>query len=441
MHQNPRLVPSLLCALVAVLGSLRAQTPRLVQQTHNAAKSASSLTLTLPQRTAPGSLVVVCLAMPHGPSATLSGGGVTQWTLGHSQSSGSSQAQIWFGAVVASTSRTVQIAVPSSQPRLEASCTEWKGGLGSLQFTAAGSSGTAASPNPVASTPALNVAPGDLVIAMIAARSPTEPMPKAVPDWKAIVATDSPLSAWSTSGFRVAEQAAPMSFSFPYRSAQDHATAVAAFRAGAAPSAPPTLRQHANNQQWNVSSLQVQLPSTPLPGSLLVVCHESNSSVDSRLQGCGVERWTLCVTSAPTIVNSEIWAGIVGPNPTSTLTITLGTSPNGALACVSEWTGMPSPLAYHAELGAGPNGGTNVRTPSVFADPNELVVAMAGIHQGGNTIGAPGQGFTELMQGYLPSTAQSAAFRIATQAGPVFTTWPLAHSTRWAAPIVVFGGM
>jgi hypothetical protein len=125
----------------------------------------------------------------------------------------------------------------------------------------------------------------------------------------------------------------------------------------------------------------------------------------------------------------------------SVVTITLGTSPNGAIACVSEWTGMPSPLAFQAELGSGPLGGTNVRTPPVLADQHELVVAMAGIHQGGNTIGSPGQGFTELMQAYLPSTAQSAAYRIATQQGPLFATWPLTYSTRWAAPSVVFGGM
>jgi hypothetical protein len=428
-------------ALLVATIALSAQTPRLVQQTQNAAKGASSLTMTLPQRTAAGSLVVVCLSMPPGPSATVSGGGVQQWTMCHSQTSGSSKAQIWAGHVTTTTSRTITIAVPSPQLRLEASCSEWKGPLGPLQFSAAGSSGTVAAPTPLASTPPLTVGRGDLVIAMLATQSPTEKLPQATPDWKAIASANAPLSAWSASGYRVVESAGSASFSFSFQSVHDHATAIAAFRAAPAPTGPPTRRQHASNQLWNASTLQVQLPSTPLPGSLLVVCHESNSSVDSRLQGCGVDRWTLCVTSAPAIVNSEIWAGIVGQNPSATLTITLGTSPNGAIASVSEWTGMPSPLAYQAELGSGPLGGTTARTPAVYADRHELIVAMAGIHQGGNTIGAPSQGFTELMQGYLPSTAQSAAYRIATQPGPVFTTWPLAHSTRWAAPIVVFGGM
>lgn len=435
-----RILLTPLALLVATL-ALSAQTPRLVQQTQNAAKAASSLAMSLPQRTAPGSLVVVCVSMPPGPSATVSGGGVSQWTMCHSQTSGASKAQVWAGHVSNTTSRTITISVPSSQPRLEASCSEWRGMLGPMQFSAAGSSGTVAAPTTVASTPSLTVGSGDLVVAMLATQNPTEKIPQATPDWKAIAPANAPLSAWSTSGYRVADSQGSASFAFPFQAAQDHTTAIVAFRAGAAPAVPPTLRQHASNQQWNVSSLQVQLPSLPLPGSLLVVCHESNSSIDSRIQGCGVDRWTLCVSSAPAVVNSEIWAGIVGKNPSATLTITLGTSPNGALASVCEWTGMPTPLAYQAELGTGPLGGTNLRTPAVYADRHELIVAMAGIHQGGNTIGAPGMGFTELMQGYLPSTAQSAAYRIATQPGPVFTTWPLAHSTRWAAPIVVFGGM
>jgi hypothetical protein len=430
-----------LFALFAFSVASNAQSPVLAQRAHAASKSGSQCIVTLPQRPAPGSMLVACVgtSAPSG-SATISGGGVTQWQLCRSQSSTHSNAQIWVGRVDASPSRTCTVTLSNSQARIETTLAEFRGTIGALQFTTEGSSGADTAATSIAASGPIATSRGDLVIAMIAATSASEAIPKPKPDWKPI-ANCATNAAWTACGFLVANSATSLAMQWEFARAQDYATAVATFRVGAAPPAAPTLRQQASNQLWNTSSLQVQLQNPPLPGSLLVVCHESNSSLDSRIQGCGVAQWTLCLSSAPTIVNSEIWAGIVGPNPTNSLTITLGTSPNGAIASVTEWTGMPSPLAFQAELGSGPLGGTSVRTPPVIADQHELVVAMAGIHQGGNTIGAPGQGFTELMQAYLPSTAQSAAYRIATQQGPVFATWSLNYSTRWAAPIVVFGGM
>jgi hypothetical protein len=430
-----------LCALLALATASNAQAPVLAQRVHAASKSSSQCVVTLPQRPAPGAMLVACIGTnAQAGNATMSGGGVTQWQLCRAQTSTRSKAQIWVGRVDASPSRTCTVTFSNSQSRIEATVAEFRGTIGALQFTAEGSSGADTASVATAAGAPIATSRGDLVIAMISATSASEAIPKPKPDWKPI-ANSATNAAWTACGFLVANSASSLAMQWEFARAHDYATAVAAFRVGTAPTAAPSLRQHASNQLWNASSLQVQLQNPPLPGSLLVVCHESNSSVDSRIQGGGVTQWTLCVSSAPAIVNSEIWAGIVGPNPTSSITITLGTSPNGAIACVSEWTGMPSPLAFQAELGSGPLGGTNVRTPPVLADQHELVVAMVGIHQGGNTIGSPGQGFTELMQAYLPSTAQSAAYRIATQQGPLFATWPLTYSTRWAAPIVVFGGM
>jgi hypothetical protein len=430
-----------LCALLAFAIASNAQAPVLAQRAHSASKSSSQCVVTMPQRPAPGAMLVACVGTnAQAGAATISGGGVTQWQLCRSQSSTRSNAQIWVGRVEASPSATCTVTFANSQSRIEASLAEFRGTIGALQFTADGGSGADTAATSTAASAPIATSRGDLVIAMIAAANASEAIPNPKPDWKPI-ANSATNAAWTACGFLVANAPTSLAMQWEFARAQDYATAVAAFRVGTAPTTAPTRRQHASDELWNVSSLTVQLPNQPLPGSLLVVCHESNSSVDSRLQGGGVTQWTRCVSSAPAIVNSEIWAGIVGPNPTSSITITLGTSPNGAIASVTEWTGMPSPLAFQAELGSGPLGGTSVRTPSVLADPNELVVAMAGIHQGGNTISAQGQGFTELMQGYLPSTGQSAAYRIATQQGPVFTTWQLAYSTRWAAPIVVFGGM
>ena len=430
-----------LCSLLAFATASNAQAPVLAQRVHSASKTGAQCVATLPQRPAPGAMLVACIGTnAQAGNATMSGGGVTQWQLCRAQTSTRSNAQIWVGRVDASPSRTCTVTLSNSQSRIEATVAEFRGTIGALQFTAEGSSGADTASIATASSAPIATSRGDLVIAMIATANASEAIPKPMPDWKPI-ANSATNAAWTACGFLVANAPTSIAMQWEFARAQDYATAVAAFRVGTVPTAAPSLRQHASNQMWNVSSLAVPLQNTPLPGSLLVVCHESNSSVDSRIQGGGVAQWTLCVSSAPAIVNSEIWAGIVGPNPTSSITITLGTSPNGAIASVSEWTGMPSPLAYQAELGSGPLGGTTARAPAVYADRHELIVAMAGIHQGANTIGTPSQSFTELMQSYLPSTAQSAAYRIATQPGPVSTTWPLTHSTRWAAPIVVFGGM
>ena len=449
MPRNPvRLCPSmhasrlahaffldLLCSIAA------AQSPELLQRSDAARKATSQCVVALPQRTTPGALLVVFCAATSSTTPTISGGGVTQWTLRGAQPMPSGAAQAWTGIVDASPSQSVTFTFPVSQQTVKATVGEWRGWIGSPQVVVTSASGAAAAPSPAATTGSFPVARGDLVVGMIAAPFATERIPQPSKGWKSLAAAGSDPGWFAAAGWTVADATGPMALQWDFARAQDHAAIAIAVRGATRPIAAPTLRQHASAQQWGVGSLSVQLPNPPLPGSLLVLCHESNSSVNSRISGGGVATWTLCSSSAPTIVNSEIWAGIVGPNPSDTITMTLGTSPNGALASVSEWTGMPSPLCFQAELGSGPSGGTLVRTPPVFADAHELVVAMAGIHQGGNTIGAPTNGFSELMQGYLPSTAQSAAYRVATQPGGIATTWPLAYSTRWAAPIVVFGGL
>lgn len=438
MHASRSVAAFLLSILCA---HAIAQSPLLLQRADAARKASSQCVVALPQRTTPGALLVALCSATSSTTPAVTGGGVTQWTLRSAQSMPTGAAQAWTGIVDASPSQSVTFTFGGSQQTVKAMVGEWRGLLGAPQVVATSASGAASAASPVATTGGLAVARGDLVVGMIAAPSATERIPEPTRGWKSLLATGSDAAWFSSAGWTVADSPGPMTLQWDFARAQNHAAIAIAFRCASAPTAAPALRQHASEQQWSVPSITVRLSNPPLPGSLLVVCHESNSSVNSRIQGGGVATWALCVSSAPTIINSEIWAGIVGPNPSDTITITLGTAPNGALANVSEWTGMPSPLCFHAELGSGPSGGTLARTPPVFADANELVVAMAGIHQGGNTIGAPTNGFTELMQGYLPSTAQSAAYRVATQPGGIATTWPLAYSTRWAAPIVVFGGM
>ncbi|MEQ1632157.1 MAG: hypothetical protein ABL997_07270 [Planctomycetota bacterium] len=419
---------------------LSAQTPTLLQQAGNSAKTQSQLPVTLNQRTTPGSLIVVCYTTTASGTATVSGGGVSQWNLLQAPVPGSTNVQIFAGVVDGSPSRAMNVTLTSNSALASVSIGEWRGFVGMPLVASVSGSGTSLDLDPIATTPLLQIENGDLVVSMCAMADGTEVVPDPANSWKPLPQGRKNDHLLMAAGWFIASNSGPTSMSWPFTQAQDYRSVMVAFRMSTPPAQMPSLIQHASDAQWNVAGLTIQLPQLPAPGNLLVVCHESNSSSNSRISGCGVLHWTLCVSSAPTIINSEIWAGIVGPNPTSTMTITLGSAPNGAMASVSEWADMPVPLAYQAVLSSGPTGGVSIQSPIMHADTNELVIAMAGIHQGGNTISFPTNGYTQFMQAYLPSTAQSAAWFVPTQPGFYSTTWAIQNSTRWAAPMVVFGG-
>lgn len=416
------------------------QVPELLQHAGNTAKISSQLAVTLTQRTTPGSLVVACFSTSGTGAATITGAGVSQWTVCHGPTGGPANVQVFAGIVDLSPSRLLTVTQPGGSSLSSLSMGEWRGFLGIPQFTVVSNSGTSADTDPRATTPAMTVGMGDLLVSMLATTDATQPVPDPVEGWKPLPQGRKQDRLLSASGWAVANADGQMARTWAYTRAQNYTAVTVAFRVPPPPMPTPHLVQHASEAQWNVNAITVTMPQTPSPGSLLVVCHESNSSSNSRISGAGVGQWTMCLSSAPIIVNTEVWAGIVGPNPTNTLTITLGSGPNGAIASVSEWTGFQNGVAYEADYASGPLGGTVCTSPTATATAGELLVAMVGIHQGGNTISLPSNGFTQFMQDYLPSTAQSAAWLVAPQDGNYSTTWTLQNSTRWSAPIVVFGG-
>jgi hypothetical protein len=67
-----------LCALLALATASNAQAPVLAQRVHAASKSSSQCVVTLPQRPAPGAMLVACIGTnAQAGNATMSGGGVT----------------------------------------------------------------------------------------------------------------------------------------------------------------------------------------------------------------------------------------------------------------------------------------------------------------------------------------------------------------------------
>jgi hypothetical protein len=417
-----------------------AQSPVLLQATGTSTKALSQSLLSLPARPRPGSLLALVVGLSQPGSAMVSGGGCSQWVRLHQSATNGPNLQIFAGIVDGPRQRQVTINLIGGPQAASLSLGEWQGLIGVPLVAATGQSGTAAAAAPLASTPSLLVRRSDLVLAALFAPRANEPIPAPTLGGKTLPVGGSPAAAAASVCWFVPDADGPLHFAWPFVRPQEHAAAMASFRMPDGPTQSPVLAQHTMQTAHDAAALQVQLASPPQPGSLLVVCHESNSSSDSTVQGGGVAVWTLCASSAGDVVNSEVWAGVVGLNPSPLLQLTLGSSPNGAIAVVSEWRGLPAPLGYSVHMATSTAGSTAVRTQSVRAQAGELLIAMAGIHQGGNTISQPGGGFAEFAQAYLPSAAMSAAWLLPQQDGVFAAAWSMAHATRWAAPVVVFGG-
>ena len=220
--------------------------------------------------------------------------------------------------------------------------------------------------------------------------------------------------------------------------------AVALLVASAGLAQAPVLVQQAANSGSNLASLTVTLGQPPTVGNVLIVCHDSTSGGASSVTGGGVSNWILCQSTLPAD-NSEIWAGVVDGGPDASSLITLGGSPNSACAIVSEWHGITIPLDFTGAIATGTDGSAADPAVSgtVFANANDLVVSMIGVHSGGGeTIAAvvpqePGFGeFTPPPP--ADSSIMAAAFVVPGAAGSVATSWVLGFAHIWASAIVVF---
>jgi hypothetical protein len=204
----------------------------------------------------------------------------------------------------------------------------------------------------------------------------------------------------------------------------------------------PVLVQQAANSGTGLTVLTVSMSQLPVTGNVLVVSHDSTSGSNSSVSGGGVDSWTLCQSSLPTAHNSEIWAGVVGSSPNTTITITLGGTNNSAGAIVTEFSGLRTPLVFEGSATNGSGGTTSApaTTGSVTVNANDVVVATVGAHSTNNTISTPpANGFTDLVRAApQQSHVMAAAYRIAPAAGTASTSWTLQYNTHWATAIVAF---
>jgi hypothetical protein len=159
----------LLCTAVAFVSAALAQSPTLVQQAANSASNVASLTLTLSHTPVVGNVLVVCHDSTAGSASTVTGGGVTHWTLCQTTLP-SDNSEIWAGVVDAAAGNTSTITLGGSPNSASAIVSEWHGLQTPLSFTGASTTGTDGASTPAVSGSVAAHA-NDLVVAMIGVHS------------------------------------------------------------------------------------------------------------------------------------------------------------------------------------------------------------------------------------------------------------------------------
>jgi hypothetical protein len=440
---SSRLVPCLLLTAAAF-----AQGPVLVQQAVNSGSNLASLTVTLGQLPTPGNVLVVCHDSTSGSNSTVSGGGVSQWTLCRSTIP-TDNSEIWAGVVDGSLAPSTLITLGGSPNSASAVVTEWRGVAVPLVFDSAaaeGLDGTVADPVRSGTVVAQD---GDLVIATVGVHSGGGETITSVATINGFADLAQPAPAESSimaAAFLIADQTGPVSHNWVLGFAHRWAAVVVAFRATEVVSAPELEQQTASSGAY-VPRLQVELPHAPAPGNSLVVCLDSSSRGNCVLSGGGVGNWLLCASSLTGSAlscltkNSEIWAGVVDGTPDPRISIGFADGRQSAGAIASEWSGLGTSLdtAGRARQGLGGSRYYPIVAGGLEAGPNDLVIATAGTWLGLNRFSPAARGFTDLGRPAARlRTSLAAAYLVPTEAGAAGTAWTSAFPDLWGSCLVVF---
>lgn len=412
--------------------------PVLLQQAEAAAPAAKALTVAMGQPPALGSMLVLCLDTTSLRDAHVVGGGASQWRVCEKAQPTMGHAQIWAGIVDGPADVDVRIKLSGSGD-VAAVVTEWGGFGATMTFRGRAATGTSAAVAVPAGGGPLTASAGDLVVAMVAANGGSRVQIGAPSG--SFVGISGPTAGLARMAVALDTPTVggPVSAQWTVAPAYRWAAAVVVFHMPVTD--PPELVQQVANSAHDVAGLTLTLAQPPTPGNLLVLCHDSTSGSNSSVQGGGVTQWQLCRSSIPTQDNSQIWAGRVDGAPSTTIQITLGGSPNSTGAVVGEWSGfdvMPQ-ITGQVTIGNDGSAASPATAGPIFADEGDLVVAMIGVHGGGQTIAPPTGGFVELLRpAPQPSSVMTGCHLVPTSGGLVGPTWTFGYRHLWASAIVVF---
>jgi hypothetical protein len=417
--------------------STLAQTPPvLVQQAAASGNALAILTVTLGQLPTPGNALIVCHDSTSGGVSTVSGGGVTNWTLCQS-SLPADNAEIWAGVVDGAPATDVFITLGGSPNTASAVISEWHGLETPLVTTGAATTGIGNRSIPVTSGSVLAGA-NDLVMATAGLHATGAVLGPATNGFIDLDRPQSRPSSVMVASYLIPPAAGTVSTTWSLNFTHVWASAIAVFRVPVVPA--PALVQQVAGSSGSLPGLTLSLKQAPAPGNLLVVCHDSSARVNSTISGGGVSNWTLCASTLPGKGNTEIWAGLVGGAPATDITIALGAK-GDATAVASEWAGFTSFPTFVGAVASGNNGtlSSPATTGTLPVAVDDLVIAAIGVGTDRTAIGASTNGFTDLARpAARPASVMAACHAIPAAAGSVSTTWTLDVRRSWVSALVVF---
>jgi hypothetical protein len=208
-----------------------AQSPLLMQQVTNSGTDLADLTVVLTYMPQPGDLMVVCTDSTSGGSSSLSGGGVSQWTLCQTSLPTQGNSEIWAGIVDAEPNPFILVTLGGSPNCAAAEVTEWRGFVPPLAFAGDFTSGLGGTSGAPATSGSVAANAGDLVIAMIGTHSTGQLISAPT---NGFVDLDRPFpqpSCVMAAAARIADTAGPFGTSWTFPSPSVYACATVVFRA------------------------------------------------------------------------------------------------------------------------------------------------------------------------------------------------------------------
>jgi hypothetical protein len=424
--------------LLSAAAALAQTPPVLVQQTADGMPNIAVLSVTMDQLPTPGNVLIVCHDSTSGANSSVSGGGVTNWILCQSSLPTQDNSEIWAGVVDGTPSAAIAITLGGSPNSACAIVSEWQGLATPLVMSSMATNGSGSRTSPAVSG-SMSANAGDLVMATAGMHATGGVLGPATDGFIDLNRPPSVPSSLVTGSYLIPSVAGTYSTTWSLNFHHVWASAIVVFRVPVVP--PPAIVQQAANSSTSMPSLTVSLKQLPLPGNLLVVCHDTSARANSTISGGGVTTWTLCQSSLPAKGNVEIWAGMVGSTPATDITIALAGGKGDASAVASEWDGF-SVLPAFAGLSAGGSNGTAsspATTGSMPVAVDDLVIAAIGGGTDRETIGPPTNGFTDLARpAAKPGSQMAACSLVAAAAGSAATTWTLDARHLWVSALVVF---
>jgi hypothetical protein len=184
------------------------------------------------------------------------------------------------------------------------------------------------------------------------------------------------------------------------------------------------------------TTVKLTLPAASTAGTLLVANISAGPSTTPSTAPAG---WVYANgVNEPGEGRNEIWYYPNNPGGISSATFTLSPAGNGAVAQMTEWSGVAtaSPLDQTGTLAQGSSKTATISTSGAMALPNELVITNDGYNPNNGETFAPGAGWTSLKND--PGNGYSSEYRLNLPAGVASETMTFTTAVSWSNVIATF---